>query len=256
MNPHFDLYPNYLRSFETSFDPQKAFKLQFDIQAMRSYKMIKNDSGKWINTPQVRKEGSLSIHRPDAANGVLKVEQRRFWSTWLDQEPATEQIFKALVSYNQDTIGSLKQWEMTYTTTPILPVKSFKFNALAPLRKAGRVEGNRMITEGVNGALPHEQILDTSLSSLYSLIERIPVIRPERCQLEVLDDLTMRRPGLSLRPVGTETVDVEGQATNLQGWALLGPAMMPMTFWLDDHNRIIAIIGRNLAYTLVSATNI
>lgn len=253
MHPCFDLYATYLRRLEAPFDPGQAFELTYAIHSMRSYAPEKQPSGSMKSVPQVRTEGTLRMVRPDPGRGLLRVEHTRSWGTWLNQAPASEQVLQARVEYRRDAVGSLIRWAMDYASTPILPVKSFRLSKLEPFAQTGSHRGRELTLQGADGTPPRTQATGAPLTSLYTLIERLQCTTPVRQTVDLLDDLTMLRRGLTLRPMPSERVVVAGDEQALRGCALVGPAIMPLYFWLDAESRVVAIIGRNLAYTLMEA---
>ncbi len=144
-----------------------------------------------LSVPQVRTEGTLHIMRPKPRLGLLRVEHTRSWGTWLNQEPASEQILRASVQYRQDAVGSLTQWSMDYTSTPVLPVKAFRYNKLGTFGKSGSHEGGELALNGAPGTPPRRQKTGAPLTSLYTLIERLQATTPKRIDVDLLDDLTM-----------------------------------------------------------------
>ena len=260
MHASFDLYPGYLRHFDGAFDPSKPYRVRYDLHAQRNYKKWRDESGKQIVEPQVRPEGSLMIERPAPSDksgpSILSVEHVRAWRTWTDQEPAVQQILKATIHYTPDGCGTLKQWEMTYHSVPILPVKFYEFDELPPFPKSGTVDGEKVRITGAEGLASAEHALGNSPSSLYTMVDTLQSGRVEPGWIDYLDDLTMFRPGLEIHRLQDSKNTVEGHKHKLTGYALVGPAILPQYFWMDEGSRVLAIIGRNVAYTLTGAENL
>jgi hypothetical protein len=159
------------------------------------------------------------------------------------------------VYYRQDSVGSLSRWNLDYATTPVLPVKAFRLNKLSPFAKSGSHQDSELTLTGAPGTPPRKQATTAPLTSLYTLIERLQATEPPRLTVDLMDDLTMLRPGLILRPMPAEHLSIEGVDQELRGYALVGPALMPTWFWLDASSRVVAVVARNLAYTLTSVRN-
>jgi hypothetical protein len=146
---------------------------------------------------------------------------------------------------------------MSYSSTPILPVKSYKYNKLGPMLKHGRTQqGMIELTAGREG-LPNIQLTTTyPVTTLYTLIERFQSGNAEVATVDYLDDLTMLRPGLAITALPDDTIEIEGVPTKLHGYTLVGPAILPLFIWMDERSNVIAVIGRNVAYTLIEAQNV
>ncbi|MEX0326487.1 MAG: hypothetical protein AB3N33_10405 [Puniceicoccaceae bacterium] len=260
MHASFDLYPGYLRHFAGAFDPSKPYRVCYDLHAQRNYKKWRDKNGRQIVEPQVRHEGSLTIERAalsgKSGGSTLSIEHIRAWRTWTDQKPAVQQILKATIDYQTDGYGTLKEWEMTYQSVPILPVKFHKFDELVPFAKSGTNNGDSVSITGAEDTVPAEHSLGNPASSLYTLVDTLQSGRQQEGKVDFLDDLTMFRPGLEIFRLPESRNTIEGQKHKLTGYALVGPAILPQYFWMDEGSRVLAIIGRNVAYTLTEAENI
>jgi len=260
MHQSFDLYPGYLRHFPDPFDPSQPYRVRYDIHAQRNYKKWRDEDGKQVVEPQVRLEGSLTIDRQAAAEECgtsrLKVEHVRAWRTWTDQEPAVRQILQATIDYKADSSGTLTKWIMTYHSVPILPVKFYKFTELAPFAKTGIIESEAVTISGMEGTPPASHNLSFSPSSLYTLVDTLQCGRIQCGRIDYLDDLSMFRPGLEICSLPDSENTIEDHVHTLTGHALVGPALLPQYFWMDERSRVLAIIGRNVAYTLTEAVNL
>jgi hypothetical protein len=260
MHQSFDLYPGYLRHFADTFDPEKPYRLRYDLHAQRNYKKWRDENGKQVVEPQVRHEGTLEISRKEAfdSNGTarLNVNHVREWSTWTDQPAACRQALEATVNFKGDAAGSTLSWEMNYTSVPVLPVKFYRFTELPALRKSGRLEGKQVVISGADGTPPARHTACAPITTLYSLMDSIQGGRIQPGKVDLLDDLTMFRPGLEITRLPDSVNKIEGHKQTLTGYALVGPALLPLYFWMDSASRILAIIGRNVAYTLSEAVNL
>ena len=65
----------------------------------------------------------------------------------------------------------------------------------------------------------------------------------------------MFRPGLEIVSLPQQKMEVQGKLQNLHGYALVGPAILPLYFWQDELDHVLAVIGRNVAYTLTAITS-
>ena len=259
MHTSFDLYPSYFRRFPKSLDGNQSLRLRYDIHAMRNYAFY-NEGGKRTGPfPQVRHEGSLEIKckTTPTRSKYMDVHHSREWSTWTGQAPSSKQDIIAKINYTDDATGTLQNWEMSYSSTPILPVKSYKYNGLGPMLKYGRIkQGMIELTASREGVSNMQLNTRYPVTTLYTLIERFQSGNAAATTVDYLDDLTMRRPGLAITALLDDTIEIEGIPTKLHGYALVGPPILPLFIWIDESSNVIAVIGRNVAYTLIEAENV
>ena len=226
---------------------------------MRNYAFY-NEGGKRTGPfPQVRHEGSLEIKckTTPTRSKYMDVHHSREWSTWTGQAPSSKQDIIAKVHYADDATGTLQNWKMSYNSTPILPVKSFKYNELGPMLKHGRIkQGMIELTASREGVSNIQLNTIHPVTTLYTLIERFQSDNAVATTVDYLDDLTMLRPGLAITTLPDDTIEIEGVPTKLHGYALVGPAILPLFIWMDERSNVIAVIGRNVAYTLIEAENV
>lgn len=259
MHTSFDLYPSYFRRFPNSVDCNQSLRLRYNIHAMRNYAFYNEGAKRTGPFPQVRHEGSLEIKckTTPTRSKYMDVHHSREWSTWTGQAPSSKQDIIAKVHYADDATGTLKNWEMSYSSTPILPVKSYKYNELGPMLKHGRIkQGMIELTASREGVSNIQLNTMHPVTTLYTLIERFQSDNAVATTVDYLDDLTMLRPGLAITTLPDDTIEIEGVPTKLHGYALVGPAILPLFIWMDERSNVIAVIGRNVAYTLIEAKNV
>ena len=259
MHTSFDLYPSYFRRFPKSVDGNQSLRLRFDIHAMRNYAFYNEGAKRTGPFPQVRHEGSLEIKckTTPTRSKYMDVHHSREWSTWTGQAPSSKQDIIAKINYTDDATGTLQNWEMSYSSTPILPVKSYKYKELGPMLKHGRIkQGMIELTASREGVSNMQLNTRYPVTTLYTLIERFQSGNAAATTVDYLDDLTMLRPGLAITALPDDTIEIEGVPTKLHGYALVGPAILPLFIWMDERSNVIAVIGRNVAYTLIEAENV
>ncbi|MCH2036515.1 MAG: hypothetical protein MK120_06165 [Puniceicoccaceae bacterium] len=259
MHLSFDLYPSYLRDFSESVLPKKEYQLSYAIHAMRNY-AYRTEGGKRTGPfPQVREEGSLVLDCPSIKDTdklrTINIVHTRAWSTWTGQKPSSKQTITASISYTSNQMGSLENWNLSYQSEPILPVKSFRYNKLGPVKHNGRSSGQIIELSSSNSDNIRTYTAKNTIISLYTFIERLQAGKVQLGKVDYLDDLTMFRPGLEIVSLPDQTIEVQGKLQNLHGFALVGPAILPLYFWQDEHDHVLAVIGRNVAYTLTAVTS-
>ena len=259
MHTSFDLYPSYFRRFPNSVDCNQSLRLRYNIHAMRNYAFYNEGAKRTGPFPQVRHEGSLEIKckTTPTRSKYMDVHHSREWSTWTGQAPSSKQDIIAKIHYANDATGTLQNWEMSYSSTPILPVKSYKYNEIGPMLKHGRIkQGMIELTASREGVSNIQLNTMHPVTTLYTLIERFQSDNAVATTVDYLDDLTMLRPGLAITTLPDDTIEIEGVPTKLHGYALVGPAILPLFIWMDERSNVIAVIGRNVAYTLIEAENV
>ena len=216
MHLSFDLYPSYLRDFTESMQATAAYSLHYDIHAMRNYE-YRNEGGKRVGPfPQVRKEGSLQLSCQKPASG-----------------------------------SSIRSMNVSH----ILPVKSFRLNKLDPIEHSGTRSGDQIRIQTGANFTTRKYTANHPATTLYTLIERLHAGAVNAGLVDYLDDLSMFRPGLEITPLPKQKMEIENRVQELHGFALVGPALLPLYFWQNEHNHVLAVIGRNVAYTLTEIQN-
>ncbi|HBO58028.1 MAG TPA: hypothetical protein DD622_06265 [Opitutae bacterium] len=259
MHLSFDLYPSYFRNFSESVLPKKEYQLSYAIHAMRNY-TYRTEGGKRTGPfPQVRQEGSLVLNCPSITGAgktrQLNVVHTRAWSTWTGQKPSSKQTINASIKYASNHVGSLEEWNLSYKSEPILPVKSYRYNALGPVKQYGRCSGPSIEVSSSKSGNIRTYTANHTVTSLYTLIERLQAGAVQLGKVDYFDDLTMFRPGLEIVSLPQQKMEIQGKLQNLHGYALVGPAILPLYFWQDELNHVLAVIGRNVAYTLTTITS-
>ena len=254
MHISFDLYPNYLRNFDQSIPSRSNYRLLYDIYAMRNYEYRKEEGRRIGPFPQVRKEGSLElICQGTAINNrtrKISVRHERSWSTWTNQPHASKQTIDAEIDYTTKDMGSPKEWTLSYRSKPILPVKSFRHYSLDPMHQSGKRIDHEIEIRTSGSSVVRRYKAKNNVISLYTLTERLQANAISNSLVDYLDDLSMFRPNMEIVALPDQRIEIEGSLENLHGFALVGPAFLPLYFWQNDQNHVLAIIGRNVAYTL------
>lgn len=254
MHLSFDLYPSYLRSFGVAPLDGVASRQHYAIHAMRNYAYRTENGRREGPFPQVRPEGSLVLEclKPRTMTSLrsMEVTHVRSWSTWTGQEHSSKQTISAKIDYAANATGSPGKWELCYQSDPILPVKSYRYSKLGPMQQIGHRSGNAITISTSDSGQDRKYQAQHLTTSLYTLIERLQASAVESGTVDYLDDLTMFRPGLEITPLPDQRMEIEGSTEDLHGFALVGPALLPLYFWQNSNNHVVAIIGRNVAYTL------
>ena len=250
----FDLYPSYLRSFEVAPLDGVASRQRYAIHAMRNYAFRTENGIRKGPFPQVRPEGNLELVclKAPASTSLRSMEAThlRSWSTWTGQKHSSKQSITAKIDYAANATGSPGKWELLYQSDPILPVKSYRYSKIGPMQQTGRRSGNAITIRTTDSGQDRRYQAQHSTTSLYTLIERLQAGAVKPGPVDYLDDLTMFRPGLEITPLPDQRMEIEGSMEELHGFALVGPALLPLYFWQNSNNHVLAVIGRNVAYTL------
>lgn len=254
MHLSFDLYPSYLRSFSEAPLAGVASRQEYAIHAMRNY-AYRTEQGQRVGPfPQVRQEGSLTLEcQKPGSNPTLRSMQAihtRSWSTWTGQEHSSKQTISTKIDYAANATGSPGKWQLSYRSDPVPPVKSYRYSALEPIQQRGQRSGKDVEISTTESGQVRRYKAQHPTTCLYTLIERLQSGEVQPGPVDFLDDLTMFRPGLEITPLPDQRMEIEGSTEDLHGFALVGPALLPLYFWQNLNNHVLAIIGRNVAYTL------
>ena len=256
MHISFDLYPGYLRNFDQTIPSRSNYRLLYDIHAMRNYEYRKEEGRRVGPFPQVRKEGSLELFcqgtKINDQTRKLSVQHERSWSTWTNQPHSSKQTIDAQIDYSARELGSPEQWSLVYRSEPILPIKSFRYNSLDPLYQYGKRIGRDIEIRTRGSSVVRRYKAKNDVVSLYTLTERLHANTVNTGLVDYLDDLSMFRPNMEIVALPEQLIEIEGSLEDLHGFALVGPAFLPLYFWQNTQNHVLAIIGRNVAFTLKS----
>ncbi|CAI8259383.1 MAG: Uncharacterised protein [Opitutia bacterium UBA7350] len=254
MHLSFDLYPSYLQSFDIAPLECVASRQHYAIHAMRNYAYRTENGRQEGPFPQVRPEGSLELEclKPPTINSLrsMEVTHTRSWSTWTGQKHSSKQTIAAKIDYAANATGSPGKWKLSYQSDPIFPVKSYRYSKIGPMRQTGHRLGNVITISTTDSGQDRTYQAHHPTTSLYTLIERLQAGVVEPGPIDYLDDLTMFRPGLEITPLPDQRIEIKGTIEDLHGFALVGPALLPLYFWQNSNNHVLAVIGRNVAYTL------
>ncbi len=83
-------------------------------------------------------------------------------------------------------------------------------------------------------------------TSNWSLMEAIPRLGGQQTKplnFTMLDFLDERKDEQVLSYIGTLTITLGGRAAQLQGYQLMGRGILPMEYWLDEHGRLVILLG-------------
>lgn len=253
MHISFDLYPSYLRSFDDLLPEKVDYRLTYDIYAMRNYEYREKNGQRLGPFPQVRKEGSLKLFcrgtKSSRTGGDLRVQHTRSWSTWTNQAHASKQTIDAKIGYS-DNMSSLGQWTLSYHSEPILPVKSYRFHALQKMHQSGFARGRKIEIQTLGSPIIRHYETKNVVCTLYTLIEGLHRNIVSVGPVDYLDDLSIFRPNLEIVALPDQRVEIDRSFEQLHGFALVGPGLLPLYFWQNTQNCVLAVIGRNVAYTL------
>ena len=85
---------------------------------------------------------------------------------------------------------------------------------------------------------------------LVEAVQRLPRTADEWLTFDVLEDLTVHRPGQRLAYKGPDPVKLDAVTLQLHRFCQLGHGMLPYQYWLDDHQRLLLFTTLSRAYVL------
>jgi len=85
---------------------------------------------------------------------------------------------------------------------------------------------------------------------LFEALQRWPFRRGESPAFDVLEGLSVHRPGHRVTYRGPETIERNGKPLKLHRFSQLGQGMLPYEYWLDDDRRLLLAVTLSRVYIL------
>jgi hypothetical protein len=85
---------------------------------------------------------------------------------------------------------------------------------------------------------------------LFEAVQRLAFDKRSSLSFDLLEGMSVSKPGHRLFYRGTYPMKVDGQSTPLHCFAQLGSGILPYEYWLDNRHRLLAVISMNKAYVL------
>ncbi|UCE49823.1 MAG: hypothetical protein JSW47_06655 [Phycisphaerales bacterium] len=85
---------------------------------------------------------------------------------------------------------------------------------------------------------------------LFEAVQRLAFDKRSSLSFDLLEDMSLSKPGHQLFYRQTYPMKVNGQSMPLHCFAQLGSGILPYEYWLDNRHRLLAVISMNKAYVL------
>jgi len=196
-------------------------------------------AGNWVNAYRIwtchgyRESGNENV-------GFLRIERtagsgRQSGLTIHQEVVQTDGIVSVIdgrIRCRNDRLASLVQWSLSSR------FKGSEGRDLAEL--ASRREGAAEETGGRT----------TGDWCLFEAVQRLAFDRQEALSFDLLEGLSLSKPGQRLSYRGVSPMKVGDEKMSLHCFAQLGRGLLPCEYWLDVHHRLLAVISMNKAYIL------
>jgi hypothetical protein len=213
-------------------------------------------AGKWRQSyamfvsegPAATKVGEVSLERAPKGeqNFTLTVRTRRFGNSGFSQFEQAE------LQCRTDALATPTSW--TFDT------KMARDGGDEPYLESG----NRRNAAVVNGALAVRDKWRTAKTefdgpysnewTLLEAVQRLPGEQTRGLDFTLIEDYDTPQPGHRLAYRGNAKVKLRSGPEQLTGYFDLGRALVPTTYWVDEHHRLLFVCSGLMVYAL-SATD-
>ncbi len=88
--------------------------------------------------------------------------------------------------------------------------------------------------------------------SLFDAVQRLPFdCRP--LEFTLMEELELPKPEQRLSPGAAVEVELGGRVVKLRSFEQIGRGILPITYWLDDNQRLLVATGGRRSYLLEAA---
>lgn len=154
---------------------------------------------------------------------------------------------RARIECRNDQLGSPEKWSLT---SRFLEHGGKEQEALR-LREQGRCREGR-VERTINGRAREMSVSARTTSDwcLFEASQRWLLRRGESPAFDVLEGLSVHRPGHRVAYRGQETIERNGEPLKLHRFSQLGQGMLPYDYWLDDARRLLLAATLSRVYIL------
>lgn len=154
---------------------------------------------------------------------------------------------RARIACRNDQLASPEKWSLTS--------RFFESNGKEReglgLRQECRCRDGRVVCT-VNGQV-REMTASPRMTAdwcLFEALQRWPLRRGASPAFDVLEGLSLLRPGHRVTYRGLETIERNGKPLRLHRFCQPGQGMLPYEYWLDDDRRLLLAVTLSRAYIL------
>jgi len=214
---------------DEAFDPDKDWTQRYRLYGSHGYKGDKTAA-----------PGTLEIHREKAIGGQrLKVTQR------ITHDDKREHLIRAEMSCAVDMTATPRKWRVESRFTgagePVAGVASTSEGAF-------RRDSIRLKAGGLEQKFNSRQL--AADWSLMEAVQRLPYEEMVPLHFDMMEGLSLLRPGHVLTYGGTETYLDGGREVLLYRFSQVGRGILPYEYYLDENHRLVLSITLSRAYWL------
>ncbi len=211
---------------------------------------------------------SMWILYPDAFGGAALLSQqtmsRDFGTLRLRRKPAGPEAFSLEVAQvtRQGGAGNFYycvEARLTCATDRLATPQSWEMRSVMLDRERKPVEGTQVSksAEVAGGAIRRRGRVErtvpapkvfTSNWSLFDALQRLPGDEIQPMAFDMLEELDLLKPNQWLSFKSTFAAELGGKPVRLHGFSVIGQAILPYEYWLDDQRRVVMAIGGRRAY--------
>ncbi len=154
---------------------------------------------------------------------------------------------RARIECRNDRLASPQKWSLTS--------RFFESNGKEReglvVQEQGRCRDERVVRT-INGRAREMTVSAQTTADwcLFEALQRWPLRRGESPAFDVLEGLSVHRPGHRITYRGQETIERSGKPLKLHRFSQLGQGMLPYDYWLDDARRLVLAATLSRVYIL------
>jgi len=154
---------------------------------------------------------------------------------------------RAKIACRNDELASPQKWSLT---SRFFESSGKEREGLAIRRQGQFVDGRITCTVNAQASEIAASPRMTADWSLFEALQRWPHKRSASHAFDVLEGLSVLRPGHRVAYRGTQTIERNGKSLKLYWFSQLGRGTLPYEYWLDDDRRLILAVTLSRVYIL------
>jgi len=215
---------------EPDFDPSGAWTHTYRIWTCHGYLLTANSD-----------VGFLRLTRTPGDPFELSAEQRMINHEGLVHAQS------ARITCALDALASPLGWELRST---FVSPESLELNELAVAQTARLRDGAYLTPEGERAVELSEGSHPAADWCLFEAVQRLPFSEDVDERFDLLEGLSLVKPGHRLRYTGAREVRLGQEDVTLHRFVQTGRGMLPYEWWLDEAHRLVMVVTHSRVYIL------